>query len=172
MLNNSRAISTLIAAAFFAGGLGAASAQTPTRIGEYKDWGAFSYSSSNGKVCYALSVPTVKQPGNVNHGDNFFLVTQRSRQNVTYEPQFMAGYSLKENSKVTVDVDGKDSFTFFTKDNSAWVENAAQEPALVAAMKAGTKMTVKATSRRGTNTTYEYSLSGVTAALDAIESCK
>lgn len=161
----------MLAAGLLAGATAGAAAQTPTRIGEFKDWGAFSYDSGNGKVCYALSVPTSKQPTNVNHGDNFFLVTQRSRQNVTYEPQFMAGYNLREGSKVTVSVDGQE-FVFFTKDNSAWVENAAQEPALVAAMKAGMKMTVKATSRRGTNTTYEYSLSGVTAALNAIQDCK
>lgn len=171
MFTRAKVFSGLAAAAVLAACTGAAMAQSPTRIGEFNDWGAFSYSSGGGKVCYALSVPTGKQPTNVDHGDNFFLVTQRAKQNVTYEPQFMAGYTLRENSKVTVTVDGQ-SFTFFTKDNSAWVENAAQEPALVSAMKAGSKMTVKAVSRRGTDTTYEYSLSGVTAALNAIESCK
>ncbi|MCK5744966.1 MAG: invasion associated locus B family protein, partial [Oricola sp.] len=45
-------------------------------------------------------------------------------------------------------------------------------PALVAAMKAGAKMTVQAISARGTNTSYDYSLSGVTAALNAIQDCK
>lgn len=171
MFTRTRVFAGLLAAGLVAGATAIAAAQTPTRIGEFSDWGAFSYDSGNGKVCYALSVPTSKLPSNVDHGDNFFLVTQRAKQNVTYEPQFMAGYSLREGSKVSVSVDGKE-FTFFTKENSAWVENAAQEPALVAAMKAGSKMTVKATSRRGTDTTYEYSLSGVTAALDAIQNCK
>jgi len=88
-----------------------------------------------------------------------------------FEPQFIAGYALREGSKVTVTVDGR-PFSFFTKDNSAWTDNAAEDPALVAAMKAGARMVVEATSRRGTDTTYEYSLSGVTAALDAIGSCQ
>ena len=171
MFTRAKVFAGLMATAVVAAGATAAVAQTPTRIGEFNDWGAFSYSSGGGKVCYALSVPTAKNPANVDHGDNFFLVTQRSKQNITYEPQFMAGYTLRQDSKVTVTIDGKD-FTFFTKDNSAWVENAAQEPALVAAMRAGTRMSVKATSRRGTSTSYEYSLSGVTAALNAIESCK
>lgn len=148
-----------------------ASAQTPQRIGQFKDWGAISYQAANGKVCYAVSVPTDKQPANVNHGDNFFVVTQRGGSNVTYEPQFIAGYTLKESSKVTVTIDGKE-FSFFSKENTAWTENAAQDPAIVAAMKAGSKMTVSATSRRGTATSYQYSLSGITAALDAIKSCK
>lgn len=148
----------------------AAQAQTPQRIGQFKDWGAISYSASSGKVCYAVSVPTTKTPADVNHGDNFFVVTQRGSANVTYEPQFIAGYTLRESSKVTVNIDGKD-FSFFSKDNTAWTENAAQDPQIVAAMKAGTRMTIKAVSRRGTNTSYEYSLSGITAALDAIKSC-
>ena len=33
-------------------------------------------------------------------------------------------------------------------------------------------MTVKAISRRGTNTSYSYSLKGVTAALNQIASCQ
>ena len=33
-------------------------------------------------------------------------------------------------------------------------------------------MTVSATSSRGTNTSYTYSLSGVTAALNSIKDCK
>lgn len=148
-----------------------AQAQTPQRIGQFKDWGAISYQASNGKVCYAVSVPTSKQPSNVNHGDNFFVVTQRGGSNVTYEPQFIAGYTLRESSKVTVTVDGT-QFSFFSKENTAWTENAAQDPQIVAAMKAGSRMTVQAVSRRGTNVTYEYSLSGVTAALEAIQTCR
>jgi invasion protein IalB len=149
----------------------AAAAQSPTRIKQFDAWGAYSYSSGNSKVCYVLSVPTAKQPGNVDHGDIFFLISQRPGQNISYEPQAMMGYPLKEASKVEVDVDGR-KFTLFTRGNSAWVENAAEEPQLVAAMRAGSSMTVKAVSRRGTNTSYSYSLKGVTAALNQIQSCQ
>jgi hypothetical protein len=118
-----------------------------------------------------LSVPTAKQPASVDHGDNFFIVSQRPGQNISYEPQAMMGYSLQENSKVNVVIDNK-TFVMFTKDKAAWVENAAQEPALVAAMKTGHSMTVNAVSRKGTGTSYSYSLSGISAALKQIESCK
>jgi len=148
----------------------AASAQSPSRIKQFDAWGAYSYESSGGKVCYVLSVPTVKTPTNVNHGDIFFLISQRPGQNISYEPQAMMGYPLKDASKVEVTVDGK-NFSLFTRGNSAWVENAAEEPQLVAAMRAGSDMTVKATSRRGTGTTYKYSLKGVTAALNQVNSC-
>lgn len=162
---------TAIAFAILLAGAGIAAAQSPTRIEQFKAWGAYSYKSGGGSVCYVLSVPTAKDPGNVDHGNIFFIVSQRPGQNISYEPQAMMGYPLKEASKVIVDVDGK-NFTMFTKDKAAWVENAAEEPALVAAMKAGRAMTVKATSARGTNTSYTYSLSGISAALQKIESCK
>lgn len=148
-----------------------ASAQSPTRIQQFNAWGAYSYQATGGKVCYVLSIPKEKAPSSVDHGDIFFLVSQRPGQNISYEPQAMMGYPLKENSKVNVTVDGR-TFVMFTKGNSAWVENAAEEPALVAAMKSGKDMSVQATSRRGTGTTYSYSLSGISAALKQIEGCK
>lgn len=152
-------------------GTGMAAAQTPTRIQQFKAWGAYSYESGGGKVCYVLSVPTAKEPATVDHGDIFFIVSQRPGQNISYEPQAMMGYPLKESSKVSVTIDGK-NFVMFTKEKAAWVENAAEEPALVAAMKSGRSMTVKATSRKGTSTSYDYSLQGISAALKQIESCK
>ncbi|WP_419906934.1 invasion associated locus B family protein [Hoeflea sp.] len=150
---------------------GVAMAQSPSRISQFNAWGAYSYNAPNGKVCYILSLPTRKEPSNVNHGDIFFLISQRPGQNISYEPQAMMGYPLKEQSKVNVNIDGK-NYVLFTKGDSAWVENAAEEPALVAAMRAGSTMTVRATSRRGTDTTYTFSLSGVTAALNEIQNCQ
>ena len=57
----------------------------------------------------------------------------------------------------------------FTQGDSAWLVNKEEEAALLAAMKSGSAMVVKAVSRRGNKTTYNYSLSGVTAAADKID---
>lgn len=148
---------------------GTASAQTPTRINQFDAWGAYSYKSGNNTVCYVLSAPITSEPKSVNHGDNYFLVTKRTGNPVSYEPQFMAGYALKD--KVIVSVDGK-NFEFFTKDSSAWAASPATESQLVAAMKSGSNLSIKAVSQRGTNTNYTYSLKGVTAALNAAQKCK
>ena len=64
----------------------------------------------------------------------------------------------------SVDIDGQ-KFTMFTKKDGAWMANPAEERKLVAAMKAGREMVVSGVSARGTQTTYTYSLSGVTAAI-------
>jgi len=142
-----------------------------TAVGQHRDWGTYSYQSNNGKVCYVMSVPKEKEPATLDHGDIFFFVSQKPGQNVAYEPQFIAGYDLREGSKVTVTV-GNSSFTMFTQGKSAWMENAAQEPQLIAAMRAGADMRVSATSRRGNNTSYTFSLLGLSAALESIKSCQ
>lgn len=146
-------------------------AQQATKIGQHNAWGTYSYQASNGKVCYVLTVPTDKQPPTLDHGDMFFFVSQRPGQQVSYEPQFIAGYNFQENSKVTVSV-GDKSFTMFTRGKSAWVENAAEEPVLIAAMKGGTDMKVQAKSGRGNGTNYVFSLKGISAALSSIANCK
>lgn len=146
-------------------------AQSATKINQHDAWGTYSYKAGNGKVCYVLTVPTDKQPPSLDHGDIFFFVSQKPGQNISYEPQFIASYNFQENSKVEVTVGGK-TFSMFTRGKSAWMENAAEEPALVAAMKGGSDMKVSAKSGRGNQTSYVFSLKGITAALQSIGSCK
>ncbi|WP_455478858.1 invasion associated locus B family protein [Bartonella sp. B10] len=151
--------------------IGTAWAQAPKRLDQFGAWGAYSYKSPENTICYVLSVPLDALPTTVNHGDNFFLVTKRSNSPVSFEPQLMAGYPLKEGSKVTVTI-GDREFDFFTKDSSAWIASSALEKQLVSAMRAGKNMIVKAVSKRGTHTTYTYSLKGITAALNMVQTCR
>lgn len=147
----------------------AVAAQTPSRLNQFNAWGAYAYEQNGGRVCYVLSTPTAMQPSSVNHGDIFFLVSKKPGGDA-FEPQVVMGYPMREGSQVTVNVDGRD-FALFTRGESAWVEDTAQEPALVAAMRNGSQMTVAATSARGTATNYTYSLSGITAAIQSINTC-
>ncbi len=167
-----RMISVVTACAVLLGAAGSAMAQSPTQIGKFSAWGAYAYTATGGKVCYILTIPQTKKPDKgIVHGDNFFLVSQKPGQNVAFEPQFMAGYELKAQTKVTVAV-GDKSFSMFTSGKSAWMENAAEEPLLLAAMKVGKSMSIAATSKRGTATNYTFSLSGISKALDAVKTCK
>jgi len=146
----------------------AASAQTPALISQHNAWATYSYGGAKGKVCYALSKPTKLAPTDRNHGDVFFFVSNRPGENVDNEPSVIVGYSFREGSSVALDVDGK-KFVMFTNKDGAWVRNAAEERQLVAAMKAGREMIVSGVSARGTQTTYTFSLSGVTAAIGAAD---
>jgi invasion protein IalB len=146
----------------------AANAAQPTRIKQFDAWGVYSYSNNGQTSCYALSVPVTSKPANVEHGDNFFLI---SPQGTALMPQAIMGYELKPGSNVEVAV-GNDQFDFVPRDNTAWVRDQGREPAVVNALRGGSQMTVQATSKRGTGTSYSYSLSGVTAALQEVRKCR
>ena len=60
----------------------------------------------------------------------------------------------------------------FSQGNNAWMSDINKEPELVAAMRSGRSMKVSGVSTRGTQTSYTYSLSGVTAALKEVANCK
>ncbi len=152
--------------------LSGASAQTPKPIKQHKAWGAYTYNDAKaGKICYILSIPTVKEPSDRDHGDVFFLVSQKPDGTKAFEPQVEVGYPLKAETGVTVTIDGK-TFKMFSQGHNAWLTDLTQEPALVDAMRSGRTMKVSGQSTRGTQTSYTYSLSGVTAALSEVAKCK
>jgi hypothetical protein len=133
---------------------------TPMLLVQSKDWSAVTANGAKGKVCYALSKPTKSEPANLKHGDVFFFISIR------------LGYPLKEGSKVNVDVDGK-KYTLFTRADGAWLETPGDEAKLLADMKKGKKLSVAATSQRGSATSYAFSLAGLGGALDATaKECK
>jgi hypothetical protein len=162
----------LLAVALSVTSASAALAQSPSSLGKFNDWSAWSYAGSKGKICYIHSSPSELIPSSLRHGDVSFFIRTSPGEGISNEANFVVGYPFKENSTVIVDIDGQ-KFEMFTQEDSAWLLNAAEEPKLLAAMKAGKKMTVSGTSRRGNATSYSYSLSGVTAASNKIISeCK
>ena len=165
------ALALLLSASASVAVTGAAFAQAATRIKQNSAWGSYSHTGSNGKICYILSMPTAKEPADRDHGDVFFMLAKHPGENVSFEPQFKVGYAFKDASKVVLDIDGK-KFNMFTRGKNAWMENPAEDSLVVDAMKAGREMQLTAESRRGTQTHYVYSLSGVTASLDDIQQCQ
>ncbi len=146
-------------------------AQKPQRIEQFNAWGAYRVQMNDNTVCFVLSMPSKKEPEDRDHGDVFFMVSQKPGQNIDYEPHLTVGYPFADESKVTVNIDGK-GYDMFTRGSKAWMWNAAEEPEVVQAMRAGSQMVVSGRSRRGTETKYTYSLSGITASLKKIGTCK
>lgn len=163
--------------ALAAAGALAQGAAKPTLVGTFSKWTMWSYNGSysgngSGKVCYIYSEPEKMEPAKLDHGRVSFSITTSPAEGITMEANFVTGYPMKEQSSVTVAI-GNKSFTMFTQGDSAWLVNKEEEPALLTAMKGGSTMVVKATSRRGNETSYSISLSGVTAAADKmIAECK
>ena len=137
-------------------------------IGTFTDWTAFADGSGAGQICYVGSVPKEAKGNYTRRGDTYTLISHRPGERVFGEVSVEAGYTYKPGSEVSIDVDGK-KFKLFTKGGNAWATDASADKSLVAAMKAGRRMIIKGTSSRGTLTTDTYSLSGLTAAIKAID---
>jgi hypothetical protein len=154
-------------------GIGAAGAQDrPKLIGEFKDWDAFTYQEDGKPVCFISSSPTGTNPKNVQRGDVYILVTHRPESKAVDEVSVYTGYPFRDSSVATIDIDGT-PFELFTKDDTAWAYDADADKKLVRAMVRGSKMAIRGTSQRGTDTVDSYSLLGFTAARKAInKACK
>ena len=151
----------------------AALAQAPSAIGSFRDWNAYTHTDAEGKSCYIAAQPQKSEYSREISGRDpaFFLITSRAAsdpsKSVKNEASTIIGFPFKADSTVTVDIDGK-KFSMFTRADNAWFNDRASEASFIEAMKGGNSMTVQGTSGRGTVATDTYSLSGVTAGLDAI----
>lgn len=165
------ALAVGVAAPLMLPGGGTAAAQDISRLGEYRDWRAFTYNEDGNRVCYMASEPTEDEGDYTRRGDIYAMVTHRPAQGTRDVVSFVIGYTFQEDSRVTVDIDGEE-FTLFTHNDTAWAPDAQTDSALVEAMRSGREMVVRGTSNRGTDTTDTYSLLGFTRAHDEItETC-
>ena len=143
-------------------------AQTPSPIGQFRDWAAYTYNATGGRVCYAITQPKESLPPGVNRGEIYYFVSQRPGEGVRNEISVITGYPYQEGSTTTIEI-GTDKFNLFTQDDGAWIRDQSEQDRLVASMRRGSNMIIKGTSRRGTLTTDTYSLLGISAALNELD---
>ena len=141
-----------------------AMAASPKLEGVFSDWTVYSRDDGGDKSCYAISEPKSKTPSNVKHGDVYFLVSNWKSGAAKEQPSFLSGYALKTTRAPKARI-GSSSTTMYAADNEAFIESSADERSLVAKMRAGATMRIQAVSARGTETSYSFSLKGITAAL-------
>ena len=120
-------------------------------------------------MCFALAKPSSSRtnPPNRPRDPAYAFVSTRPAEKVVNEVSVMIGYQLKPGSESTVDVGGA-SFAMYTQGDGLWIKNAAEEDAMVQAMRRSADITVKGVSAKGTETTDTFSLKGLSQALDKI----
>lgn len=138
------------------------------RVSSAHTWGAYAFKSGTpGKIkCYGLSVPVEKSPSGIDHGDIYFLMTP---QDGSYEPQFVAGYTLQKD-RVSLTIDGR-TYKFFTRDTFAWALDKSDEPRISEALANASGFTIDAVSSRGTKTRYSFNLEGFKATDETVSGC-
>ncbi len=150
------------------GGAGAsAHASEPTHLSTHDAWTAYTFKENGNTVCYMASEP-IKEEGNyTRRGKIYALITHRPAEGSKNVFSYITGYPYKEGSEATLEIDGK-KFALFTQDESAWAPDAETDNRIAQAIRKGSKMVIKGTSRRGTLTTDTFSLKGSSGAHDAI----
>jgi invasion protein IalB len=172
LMTNARSIGLAASLIFATMTVANAQQQTPTPLQQFERWSTYAYTNAGAKVCYAVTQPVSSEPKGVNRDPVFMFITNRPKEGIRHEVSVIIGYPFKEGVQTQVKI-GNDSFVMYTKDQGAWVQNAAEESRLINAMKGGSDMLVTGTSRRGTVTNDSYSLKGVSAALKRIDGeCK
>jgi invasion protein IalB len=167
-----------------------APAAKPELVGSYGDWSVFHSQSDKNKVCYTLAQPKSRDPDDLKRDPGYAFISERPGEGVRNEVSLIMGFDVgapggddsadskdkKKDKKrelvAPTAVVGDSSFDLLPKGANLWVKNAAQESALVAEMRKGKTLVVKATSKKGNLTTDTYSLSGFAQAIDrAMKDC-
>jgi invasion protein IalB len=173
---SSRTLPTALLGALLLAGLAAlggspAAAQTAEttalETGRFGNWIVHQNAGDGPKICFAASQPTAKEPAGANRAKIVLYVSAWPKEGVKSEVSVKLGYRIKPDSPISVVV-GDSTFELFAQDDRAFVADATEELKLIDAMKKGSKLVVKATSARGTETTDTYSLAGLGQALQAV----
>lgn len=151
--------------------IGPATAQEPKLVDTNTDWTVYVHESDGERICFTVSEPRSQKPEGVRRGPAYFYVSTWPGDDVRHEISVKMGYPLREGVDVDVSV-GDRKFALFPKEEGAYVDGQETEQGLVEAMRRGATMVVQGRSERGTLTTDEYSLMGITASLDRVaEEC-
>ena len=141
-------------------------------LGTFKTWSAMTFNEDEKTVCMMWSQPEKAEGDYKKRGEIFVFVTHRPGDREMNKVSFETGYTFKESSKVRVTIDGT-SYTLYTDGSTAWSSDEKDDLRMVNAMRAGRTMIMEGVSSRGTETRDTYSLSGFTAAHNAINrACK
>jgi len=146
----------------------------PTLLGQYGDWGAYWAAPNGRKVCFSIAKPKSSQtnPAGRKRDQAYVFISTRPAENVRNEVSVIIGYPFKPSTDATAEI-GADKFAMYTLNDGAWIKNVAEEARMVEAMRKGSDLTVKGVSGHGTESTDQYSLKGLSQAVDrAGQECK
>lgn len=146
----------------------------PTLLGQYADWGAYTASPGGKKVCFALGKPKASQttPPGRKRDPAFIFISNRPAEKVKNEISVIIGYPFKASTDASAEI-GTAKFAMYTQNDGAWIKNVADEARMLDAMRKGSDLTIKGTSGRGTQSSDQFSLKGLSEALARVEQeCK
>jgi hypothetical protein len=132
------------------------------QLGKFDDWTAVTRDEGGQTVCYAFTYPSASVPKLSGRGKPVLTVTERpsGRDAVA----FSAGFAFAANAETNLQVE-QASLPFYTAGRFAFVRDGA---AAVEAFRKGRDATMRSPASRGAQVSDTFSLSGFSAAYEAI----
>ncbi len=173
----------------------APAAAKPALVGTYGDWSVFQSQTGKNRICYTLAQPKDRAPADLKRDPAYAFISERPGEGVRNEVSFIMGFDVAgaapaADAKDAKDKDkkkdkkkepeivaptaviGDETFDLLPKGAHLWVKNAAKESELIAEMRKGVKLQIKAASKKGNVTVDTYSLAGFSQAIDrALKDC-
>ena len=160
-------------------------ANKPALVATYGDWNVYHSQSGKARVCYTLASPKTRDPEELKRDPGYAFISERPSEHVHNEVSFVMGFEVaaaevdkdsSDKKKAAKDkkpkvatpaaVVGESEFELLPKGGNLWVKNAAQEGQLIEVMRHGSKLEIRAPSKKGALTTDTYSLTGFKQAID------
>src|ERR1700727_2561151 len=168
----------------------------PALVATFGDWNVFVGEVGKGRICYTLAQPKSREPASLNRDPGYAFISDRPAEGVRNEVSFIMGFDVaaadvaeskpdaKPGEKRAPKSDAKPktsvgpapvalvdeaTFEMLPKGGNLWVKNAAKESALIAEMRKGAKLVIKAASLRGHQSIDTYSLTGFAQAMERLQ---
>ncbi len=135
---------------------------------KYRDWSVYQHKGADDTLCFAASAPKDMTPKEVKRSEVLFYITRWKSNPKKAQISILIGYPFKEGSKPDIKIKAQE-FKLFVKGDKAWIRDEGDEAQLLASMRRGAKMTVTGLSAQGIVTTDQFSLSGISKALNKIK---
>ena len=137
-------------------------------LGTAGSWTAYMAQNKEGKICYIAGQPEKSEPTGMKRKTVMATVTHHTQDQVANVVSFDEGYPLNEDDQVVLKV-GKDKFTLFARDDSAWAATSELDKAIVTALAKEKQAVVRTTPKKGHATIDTYTLAGFAKALALID---
>ena len=172
-------------------------ASKPSLVATFGDWNVFVGEVGKGRICYTLAQPKSREPTSLTRDPGYAFISDRPSEGVHNEVSFIMGFDVSGGDTADSSSDAKPgekpaskssakpkpsaaapapvalvdqtSFEMLPKGGNLWVKNAAKESALIAVMRKGAKLVIKAASLRGHQSIDTYSLGGFAQAMDRLQ---
>ncbi|WAT18024.1 hypothetical protein OZN62_00145 [Aurantiacibacter sp. MUD11] len=132
------------------------------RLGVFGQWGAFR--DPQEPRCYAIAA--AEESRNRRDFEPYASVGTWPRRQVRGQVHFRLSRELSSSPRIRLAIGGQ-RFQLIGGGSDAWAGTAADDAAILAAMRGGSRMSISATDNRGNRFTDRYSLEGAATAFDA-----